>query len=38
LEDVESIKLFIDESNLDQEYGGQLKIEDVGRIILLSGH
>jgi hypothetical protein len=36
--DEKDILLFITPDNLDQEYGGTLKIEDVGRIIPLKNH
>ncbi len=35
LEEVSELKDFIDENNLDVEYGGNLKIADVGRNIPL---
>ena len=36
LEEVDKLQYFITPENLDVEYGGTLKIEDVGRIIPLT--
>lgn len=38
LEDVGQLSLFITNENLDQEYGGMLKIENGDRVIPLQGH
>jgi hypothetical protein len=36
LENVSDLEYFIDKGNLDEEYGGGLKIESVGRIVPLT--
>lgn len=36
LEKEADLQYFIEFSNLDEEYGGALKIEDVGRIVTLT--